>query len=150
MAMDEVRDTKGHIIVGVDGSETSMIALRWAAKLAPTLGGNIVAVIAWDYPARPGWEGEIPDWWRPDEDAIKILDETLDSVFGKNRPVGLVTSVQQGRPTPILIEASKDADMLIIGSRGLGGFAGMLLGSVSSSCAEHAHCPVLVVHGDAE
>jgi nucleotide-binding universal stress UspA family protein len=140
--------SKGHILVGVDGSESSKTALRWAERLSTVVGSGIHAVIAWQYPMMLGWEGGIPDWWQPDADAKKILEDTLDSVFGKTRPVGLSTTVQEGQPTMILLEASKNADMLIVGSRGHGGFAGLLLGSVSSACAEHATCPVLVVHGE--
>lgn len=141
--------TKGHhIVVGVDGSESSKIALRWAAKLAPALGATIDAVVAWEYPTMLGWEGGIPDWWQPDDDAKKILDETLNAVFGKTPPKGLVGSIHQGHPTNVLLDASRGAEMLIVGSRGHGGFAGLLLGSVSSTCAEHATCPVLVVHGE--
>jgi nucleotide-binding universal stress UspA family protein len=147
MTTENHEKSKGYILVGVDGSESSKTALRWAERLAPVVGNGIHAIIAWEYPMMLGWEGGIPDWWRPDVDAKKILDETLDSVFGKTRPAGLLTTVQEGHPTTILLEASKGAEMLIIGSRGHGGFAGLLLGSVSSACAEHATCPVLVVHG---
>jgi len=136
------------IVVGIDGSESSKAALRWAAKLAPSIGGGIHAIVAWEYPMMMGWEGGIPDWWRPDEDAKKILDEALNEVFGKTPPEGLVGSVRQGHPTNVLLEASKGAQILILGSRGHGGFVGLLLGSVSSACAEHATCPVLVVHGE--
>jgi nucleotide-binding universal stress UspA family protein len=148
MTSEVQEKSKGHIVVGVDGSESSKIALRWATQLAPVVGHGIHAIIAWEYPMMLGWEGGVPDWWRPDNDAQKILDETLDSVFGKTRPPGLITTVQEGHPTTVLLDASKSADMLIIGSRGHGGFAGLLLGSVSSACAEHATCPVLVVHGE--
>lgn len=136
------------IIVGVDGSESSKNALRWAARLAPSLNATIHAIVAWEYPIVFGLEGGIPGIWKPDETAKEILSNTLDSVFGKERPTGLKGSISQGHPTFVLLDASEGAEMLIVGSRGLGGFAGLLLGSVSSSCAEHAKCPVLVVHGD--
>lgn len=139
---------QGHIVVGVDGSDSSKTALAWAAQLAPVLGGTIEAVIAWEYPIMMGWEGGIPAGWPLEEGSKKILKETLDSVFGTTPPQGLVSSVRQGHPASVLLEASKSAKMLIIGSRGHGGFVGLLLGSVSSACAEHAACPVLVVHGE--
>lgn len=148
MTTETEKKTNGHIVVGIDGSEPSKSALRWAAKLAPALGGKIDVIIAWEYPMMLGWEGGIPDWWRPDEDAKKVLEETLESVFGKTPPEGLVSGIRQGNATSVLLDASKDAQMLIVGSRGHGGFAGLLLGSVSSACAEHATCPVLVVHGE--
>jgi nucleotide-binding universal stress UspA family protein len=151
MTREELENTKGHIVVGVDGSESSKTALRWAAKLAPVVGGIVEAIIAWPtLVENVSWEDGIPDWWRPDIDAGKVLGSTLDSVFGQTRPAGLVASVREGHPTSVLLEASKHAGMLIVGSRGHGGFAGLLLGSVSSACAEHAKCPVLVVHGEAE
>ncbi|OIQ68955.1 universal stress protein [mine drainage metagenome] len=148
MTTGTTKNESDYIVVGVDGSESSKNALRWAAKLAPALGNRIEVVVAWEYPMMLGWEGGIPDWWRPDEDAKKILQESLEAVFEKNPPKGLVSQIRQGHPSTVLLEASKDAQMLIVGSRGHGGFAGLLLGSVSSACAEHATCPVLVVHGE--
>ncbi len=139
----------GRIVVGVDGSEPSKEALRWAARLAPGLGATIEAVIAWEFPTNFGWAVEAGDW-RPDHDAGVILEETLTDVFGSTRPPGLVASVQEGRAASVMLEAARDADMLIIGSRGHGGFTGLLLGSVSAECAEHSSCPVLVVHGPRE
>lgn len=136
----------GRIVVGVDGSEPSKAALRWAARLAPAIGATIEAVIAWEFPTNFGWAVEASDW-RPDRDAETILNETLDDVFGSERPDGLVGSVREGRTASVLLEAARSAEMLIIGSRGHGGFTGLLLGSVSAECAEHASCPVLVVHG---
>jgi len=136
------------IIVGIDGSDSSKNALRWAARLAPSLGATIHAIVAWEYPLVFALEGGLPGIWKPDETAKEILNNTLESVFSKERPAGFKGSISQGHPTFVLLDASKDADMLIVGSRGLGGFSGLLLGSVSSSCAEHAKCPVLVVHGN--
>lgn len=136
----------GRIVVGVDGSEPSKAALRWAARLAPAIGATIEAVIAWEFPTNFGWAVEAGDW-RPDRDAETILNETLDDVLGSERPDGLVGSVREGRTASVLLEAAQGAQMLIIGSRGHGGFTGLLLGSVSAECAEHASCPVLVVHG---
>lgn len=146
--MDTKKSATNHqIVVGIDGSDSSKNALRWAAKLAPALGATIHAVVAWEYPIVFGLEGGIPGTWKPDETAKEILNNTLDSVFGKERPAGLKGSISQGHATFVLLDASNNAEMLIVGSRGLGGFSGLLLGSVSSTCAEHAKCPVLVVHG---
>ncbi len=139
--------TRGRIVVGVDGSAPSKVALRWAARIAPVISGDIQAVIVWEYPVSYGW-ATVPEDWRPDLDASKVLEETLDDVFGANWPSGLVTTVREGHASAVLLNASKNADMLVVGSRGHGGFAGLLLGSVSAACAEHAHCPVLVVHGE--
>lgn len=77
-----------------------------------------------------------------------VLHTTLAGVFGPEPPVPVRETVRHGGPAHELIEASRGAQMLIVGSRGHGGFTGLLLGSVSSSCAAHAHCPVLIIHGD--
>jgi nucleotide-binding universal stress UspA family protein len=135
------------IVVGVDGSESSKEALRWAARLAPALDATIQAVLTWAYPTNFGWGGVgVPGNWNPDDDARKALVQTVDDVFGPDRPIGLTAEVREGQAGATLIDASKEAAMLIVGSRGHGGFAGLLLGSVSAACAEHATCPVLVVH----
>jgi nucleotide-binding universal stress UspA family protein len=142
--MSEQGTTTRRIVVGVDGSESSKQALRWAARLAAADGSRIEAITAWDYPQ--AYSSPVDPNWRPDLDAQTILDGTLREVFGEDRPTGLGPLVRHGPPRTVLIEASKGADILVIGSRGHGGFAGLLLGSVSSACSEHAHCPVLVLH----
>jgi nucleotide-binding universal stress UspA family protein len=86
--------------------------------------------------------------WDPEADMAKGLTEAVDEVFGPDRPAGLQLHVRQGGAAGILIEQSKDAFMVVVGSRGHGGFAGLLLGSVSAAVAEHSHCAVLVVHGE--
>lgn len=148
MTTEIEKNIKSRIVVGVDGSESSKNALRWAMRLAPILGAKIDAIVAWEYPMALGMEGGIPVRWEPDENAKLILKASLESVFDPTLPIGLTGSIRQGHPTAVLLDASKDAEMLIVGSRGLGGFSGLLLGSVSSACAEHATCPVLVVHGE--
>lgn len=135
------------IVVGVDGSAPSRAALRWAQLIAGATKATIQAVIAWEYPTSYGWAIDTDDW-QPDADAEKVLEQTLDSVFGANRPPGLRAVVTRGHAREVLLSASNEAEMLVVGSRGHGGFAGLLLGSVSAACAEHAKCPVLVVHGE--
>lgn len=145
----EINEKAGNfIVVGVDGSESSKSALQWAVQLAPLVAGEIRVIIAWEYPMMFGWEGGIPDWGNLSDNAESILKKSLESVFGNDHPKGLVSKVRQGHPTSILLEESQNAKMLIVGSRGLGGFASLLLGSVSAYCAEHAKCPVLVVHNN--
>jgi nucleotide-binding universal stress UspA family protein len=133
------------IVVGVDGSDSSKEALRWAARLAGPIGATVTAVVAWQVPSSYGY-AYMPDGWRPDGDAEKVLSETIDSVFGADRPADLQLLVKEGNAAQILVEESAHAQMIIVGSRGHGGFVGLLLGSVSASAAEHAQCPVLVVH----
>ena len=135
------------IVVGVDGSEQSKLALRWAVQVSATTSSPIEAVAAWHFPVNFGW-GYVSDGWDPAADATKALEDTVDEIFGSERPAGLRLLVRQGLPAKVLLDESRGATMLIVGSRGHGGFAGLLLGSVSASCAEHATCPVLVIHGD--
>lgn len=142
--MGEEGTGPGRIVVGVDGSESSKEALRWAARLAAAEGSRIEAITAWEYPQT--FNAPVDVSWRPDLDADTVLTETLDEVFGDDRPEGLEPVVVHGPARTALIEASRGASLLVVGSRGHGGFAGLLLGSVSSACSEHAHCPVLVLH----
>ncbi len=136
------------IVVGVDGSPSSKSALRWAARMQPLFGGEIEAVISWEYPSSYGWGAGLPSDWRPDLDAAKAIEAAVDDVFGTERPRTLKCTVREGRANYVLLEISEGAELLVVGSRGHGGFAGLLLGSVSAACTEHARCPVLVAHGD--
>jgi nucleotide-binding universal stress UspA family protein len=135
------------IVVGVDGSPESRQALRWAARIAGPAGARLEAVNAWDYPATYGWAAW-PAGWEPARDAHNALTGIVDEVFTQNPPKDLELIVREGGAARVLLEQAKGAMMLIVGSRGHGGFAGLLLGSVSANVAEHADCPVLVVHGD--
>lgn len=132
------------ILVGVDGSEPSIDALRRAAKIAGALGAPIEAITTWEFPILIG--GYYPAEWSPEEDAKNILDSAIAEAFPEGSPVSLTRTSVQGSAARVLIEQSTGAFMLVLGSRGHGGFAGLLLGSVSAACAEHAHCPVLVMH----
>jgi nucleotide-binding universal stress UspA family protein len=139
------------IVVGVDGSAPSKHALRWAGFLADAVGGTIEAVTAWqpfvDWGGVANVWAAMPAYWNPMEEAEKSLVATVDGVFGAHRPAGLTIAVHEGNAAKVLLELSEGARMLVVGSRGHGGFAGLLLGSVSAACAEHAVCPVLVLHG---
>jgi nucleotide-binding universal stress UspA family protein len=133
------------IVVGVDGSEPSRLALRWAAFLAAPLGATVDAVIAWQLPVTYGWAAP---QWDPHAEMTAVLDESVRAVFGDQPPVPIRAQAREGGAARVLVEASHGARMLVVGSRGHGGFVGLLIGSVSASVAEHATCPVLVVHGD--
>ena len=135
------------IVVGVDGSSYSEKALHWAAFLGLSLGARVQAVAAWDYPAAFGW-ASVPSDWDPEKDMEKVLQEAVREAFGNRPPANLDLEVREGGAARVLIEASRGATMLVVGSRGHGGFAGLLLGSVSANVAEHASCPVLIIHGD--
>ncbi|MCU1688166.1 MAG: universal stress protein UspA [Pseudonocardiales bacterium] len=139
--------TAGRIIVGVDGSEPSKEALRWAARISGATGAGITAVMTWSVSPVYG-DTYFPDNWDPKGDASRVLTETVDAAFaGAERPANIDLVVAQGQPTKVLLEEGADAQMIVVGSRGHGGFTGLLLGSVSSAVAAHAKCPVLVVHG---
>ncbi len=135
------------IVAGIDGSDSSVLALRWAAHYASVLGARLDAVMAWEYPASFGWASIAPDW-RPADDAQKVLADSARAVFGEQLPAGLQFLTGEGGAAKVLLDACEGATMLVVGSRGHGGFAGLLLGSVSANVAEHAPCPVLIVHGD--
>jgi nucleotide-binding universal stress UspA family protein len=145
--MSEIRTGKPRIVVGIDGSEASKNALRWAARLAGPLGARIDAVAAWEFTSMYGWSA-LPPLYSPHPEIEKSLNQVVDEVFGPDRPADLRVKVLEGVAANTLLAAGEGALMLVVGSRGLGGFTGLLLGSVSAKVAEHAHCPVLVVHGD--
>ncbi len=132
------------IIVGVDGSDSSIHALRQAARLATALDVPLEAIAVWEYPA-PAEYYPVTDW-SPEADAKEILTTAVEQAFDDSPPPRLTTAALRGTAARVLIEQSRDAGMLVLGSRGHGGFVGMLLGSVSAASARHAHCPVLIVH----
>jgi nucleotide-binding universal stress UspA family protein len=133
------------IVVGVDGSNGSKLALRWAARIAKAEDARIDVVGAWEWPYAYGWAA-LPVDYSPQEDIEKTLTAVVDEVFGPDRPPDLRVGALQGDPARLLIELSKQALMIVVGSRGHGGFAGLLLGSVSAKVAELAKCPVLIAH----
>jgi nucleotide-binding universal stress UspA family protein len=135
-------DGPARIVVGVDGSEGSKEALRWAARQAEFTGATLLAVSSWQFPAFYGWVPEDVDFA---ELARRALDETLDAVFGAARPAGLETRVVEGFAGQVLVAASADAELVVVGSRGYGGVADALLGSVSTYCVHHGHGPVTVI-----
>jgi nucleotide-binding universal stress UspA family protein len=145
---DMTHETDGRrIVVGVDESEESKRALRWAGRMAAWTGAELDVVSAWQLPVGYGW-GAVPLEWSPTEEREKRIGQLVDEVFDAHRPVTVNVIVREDSPSRLLIELSKNARMVVVGSRGLGGFSGLLLGSVSAKVAEHAKCPVLVVHGD--
>lgn len=133
------------IVVGVDGSPAALDALRWAARFAEMSGARIEAITAWQYPVPVGWA--MPDW-DPEKHARKLLIAAVNEAYGSQRPAGMSLLTRGGNASEVLLKASADAVLLVVGSRGRGGFAGLRLGSVSERCAEYAQCPVLVVHAE--
>ena len=140
-AMTE-HDYRNQIVVGIDGSSNSIEALRVAKGLGDALRQEVVAVSCWQWPF--GYDPMTGPSWSPEREANASARHAIDGVYGD--PLALSLRVTPGPTAPILIDASRTASMLVVGSRGHGGFSGLLLGSVSTACAERAHCPVLVVH----
>ncbi len=135
------------IVAGVDGSPSSREALRWAVRQAALTGSVVDAVIAWHDPSSYGGYGWLVADTSYAEDAAKTLSETVDSAVTAGSGVTVRQRVVPGHPARVLLDAADGADLLVVGSRGHGGFAGSLLGSVSQHCAQHSPCPVLVIRG---
>jgi len=133
------------IVVGVDGSESSKAALRWAIQQAQLTGGSVDAVTAWRYPATYGLVPVGDQGADFEGDARKALAVALNEVSGFDPDVPVRPLVVEGRAGEALLRAAKGADLLVVGSRGHGEFASALLGSVSLFCALHAQCPVLIL-----
>ncbi|GGQ50673.1 universal stress protein [Couchioplanes azureus] len=136
------------IVVGVDGSPGSRKALNWAAAEAADHGADLVVVNVWEHTLLPPAgnvsvsERYVPDpSQRTAEDLVQVIKEEL----GEQPPVLVKPQVKQGRAAKVLIDESAGADLLVVGKRGHGGFAGLVLGSVSQHVAAYANCPVTVV-----
>ena len=126
------------IVVGFDGSEGSEKALLWAANQARLGGGKLDIVRAW-----------MPGDFGSNEELSHIVDKKLEedvfSVIGEDPGFEFSLITEQGRPAKVLIEMARGADMLVVGSRGHGGFTGLLVGSVSQQVTSHSSAPVVVV-----
>jgi len=134
----------GRIVVGVDGSESSLEALAWAARQAHFTGSTLEIITTWEWPSSYGWAVPVPNDFDPEEDVRKALESAVEQVRAEYPDVRVDPRVVSGHPAPVLVEASKGADLLVVGSRGHGEFVGMLLGSCGEYCATNAHCPVLI------
>jgi nucleotide-binding universal stress UspA family protein len=137
------------VVVGVDGSEGALEALRFAIAEARRRGARLRVVTAWHVPAMAyGAVGFAPPYdprqlFR--EGATDSLDRALEAVEDELAGIEVQRQVTEGQPVEVLLAAAQDADLLVVGSRGLGGFSGLLLGSVSHGCASRAPCPVVIV-----
>jgi nucleotide-binding universal stress UspA family protein len=130
------------IVVGVDGSPSSIHALEWAIHQAELTGGVIDAVIAWHFPANYGMPvADVPD-------VAGFAAETLNKAIAEARQtseVDIRPVVAEGNAAQVLLDLAEGADLLVVGSRGHGGFAEALLGSVGQHVVHHAPCPVVVI-----
>jgi len=135
------------IVVGVDGSASSKAALGWAIRQADLTGAMVDAVIAWHYPGEYGYPTPVADDANYEELATKVVTDTIAEVAGPDAPVEIRPTVVEGNPAMVLLHAAAGADLLVVGSRGHGGFVQALLGSVSQHIVHHAMCPVVVLRG---
>lgn len=136
----------GRILVGVDGSDGSARALRWALTEARAHGMVVDAVTVWESPNVFGEGFFTPEGEKELAGAARRrLERTIEEVVGEHPGTEVHPIVYRGDPGAVLCRWSEDADLLVVGSRGLGGFTGLLLGSVSAKCAHHGRCPVVVV-----
>jgi nucleotide-binding universal stress UspA family protein len=138
------------ILVGVDASDESRDALRWAAHYAALVGDRLEVVHAWNTRQELVWVPETPPPPAPIDVARNRLTEMVDDVLGADSSVAKSVDVVEGHASKVLVERSRHAELLVVGSRGHGGFDGMTLGSVSGHCAEHAHCSVMIVRPSTE
>ncbi len=136
------------IVVGVDGSPGSRKALAWAAAEAAEHGADLVVLNVWEHTLLPPAgsvsvsERFVPD---PSQRTAEELLQVIKEELGDEPPVLVRPLVKQGRPAKVLIEESAGADLLVVGERGHGGFAGLVLGSVSQHVSGYAKCTVTVV-----
>ena len=129
----------GVVVVGVDGSEHARRALTWAAEEAKLRGARLRAVHVWSYLNQAG---EAFDPTYGEDDAQRLLEET---VAGVRDDVETELVAVCDLPARGLLDAAQGADLLVVGARGMGGFGGLLLGSVSQQVVQHAPCPVVIV-----
>jgi nucleotide-binding universal stress UspA family protein len=148
--------TMGTIVVGVDGSDRSRDALQWAVDEAKLRRDRVLAVYAWeppvlpaaDIPPAPDAPVYLPELIAQVQEGAEVLVERLVAEV-PHVGVEIEPAAVEGATASVLVEAAADADLLVVGSRGRGGLAGLLLGSVSQQVAQHAPCPV-VIHRRAE
>jgi nucleotide-binding universal stress UspA family protein len=139
------------VVVGVDGSENSVAALRWAAAYAKLTGATVRAITTWEYPAFADTTGMVtmpgPDFF------VGGAEATLDGALGQAAlpyDVKVIREIVEGHPAHTLLERSRDAALLVVGRRGHSGIVGAFTGSVANACANHAEVPVVIVPVTAE
>jgi nucleotide-binding universal stress UspA family protein len=147
MTVEQGRDG-GRIVVGVDGSDSSLAALAWAVRQAALTGAGVEAVIAWQIPVAYGYgytmAEAIPEL---EKAAGQVLDEAVTEAAKRAPDVRIRPVVVQDNAVRALLDLARGADLLVVGSRGHGGFTEALLGSVSQHAVHYAECPVVVVRG---
>jgi nucleotide-binding universal stress UspA family protein len=139
------------IVVGVDGSPSSRMALRWAVRQANLTNGTVDAVMAWGIPMMLQSYGMVPVYVEEEGSFEENAQKTIEAVISEETEPAdsqrVMSLVIKGHPAQVLLDIAAGADMLVVGSRGHGEFAEALLGSVSQNCVHHAPCPVLIMRG---
>jgi len=135
------------IVVGVDGSAPAKAALAWAVRQAQLTSAAVEAIIAWEYPATYGYTmPAAPEInYNFEEIAAQVVANAIAEACGQGEPVKITSRVVEGNAAQALLDASAGAELLVVGSRGHGGFVEALLGSVGQHCVHHATCPVVVI-----
>ncbi|GLW57457.1 universal stress protein [Kitasatospora phosalacinea] len=146
--MTTENEGSSRIVAGVDGSPSARTALAWAVRQAELTGAAVDAVTAWQYPAGYGWPAPVLQSFDFAAAAGQALAEAVEAVATRHEGVEIRQHVVQDHPATALLAAADGAELLVVGNRGRGGFAGTLLGSVSQHCVHHARCPVVVVRTD--
>lgn len=141
--------TNARIVVGIDGSEPARAALQWAAKEAELRGATLEVVGAWTFPMYVdpmGGAFPMPGMFeKTEQNERDMVDKEILEVLGPTPSVPVEVSIRCGSTANELLAAAEGADLLVVGSRGRGGFASLLLGSTALQCIHHATCPVTVV-----
>lgn len=140
----------GRIVVGVDGSEPSLKALRWAVRQSELTGDTVEAVMSWEYPAA-GWAAIVPGLpadFDPEKVSAQVLDDSLEQTLGAEKAAAVTRRIMIGNAAQALMNRAAGASLLVVGNHGYSGFRATLLGSVGLHLTQHAPCPVVVVRGE--
>ncbi|GAA2773139.1 universal stress protein [Saccharopolyspora taberi] len=132
------------VVAGIDGSEESVSALRWAAEYVERVGGILHAVTIWHQPVQFGYRLPTPDT-ELERRARQSLDSTVEAVRGEFPGVDIRPRLVRGQVIDEFVGMSEQADLLVLGNKGHGAFTGMMVGSVALKLVHHAKCPVVVV-----
>lgn len=137
----------GRVVVGVDGSDESVAALRWALREASLRGASLRVLHAWAYPTAVGFPTmRLVDIGVMRESSEALLADAIAKATADSPPtVSIDAVVTEGSAAQALLDASEGADLLVVGTRGRGGFLGLVLGSVANQVVHHATCPVVIV-----
>ncbi|AKK04198.1 universal stress protein [Corynebacterium epidermidicanis] len=139
------------VVVAVDGSEASKVAVRWAARTAMKRGIPLRLASSYAMPQFLYAEGMVPPQEIYDElqaETMEKIDEAREIAYAIAPDIKIGHTIAEGSPIDMLLEMSKTSTMIVMGSRGLGGLSGMVMGSVSAAVVSHAECPVVVVRED--